>query len=135
MAILHKRIFIVEDNLENRIITRLALSSLRMHLEFDMYGYDTLRRVRASAPIDLILLDLMLPRGANGLNIYQELQAAPDLASIPCAAVSASDPMEAIATCRKLGMKGFIAKPIDDDLFPQQILQLMAGEEVWYTGR
>jgi len=130
-----RRVFIVEDNLENRIITRFALATTPLELEFDVRGHDTVRRLRQFAPVDLILLDLMLPRGANGLDIYREIQKAPELVNIPCAAVSAADPAEAMATCRSLGLHGFIAKPIDDELFPKQILQLIAGEQVWYTGR
>ena len=32
------------------------------------------------------------------------------------------------------GFSGFIAKPINDDVFPQQLADLMEGKEIWYAG-
>lgn len=129
-----KRIFIVEDNLENRIITRLALIRTGIMMEFDIWGRDTLKHLYHFAPVDLILLDLMLPGGASGYHIIDDIRRQPEFAQVPVAAISASDPVAAIARCRAQGFAGYIAKPIDDDLFPEQIARLINGEEVWYAG-
>jgi len=49
-------------------------------------------------------------------------------------AVSAMDPSVAIPQARQKGFSGFIAKPIDNRLFPQQIAQIIEGEQVWSIG-
>jgi len=130
-----KRIFMVEDNLENRIIFQLALVRTTAVLEFDRWGRDTLRKLNWFMPVDLILLDLMLPHGESGYDIFDQIRKVPDFAHIPIAAVSASDPNIAIPKCREKGFSGFIAKPIDDDLFVDQLEKLINGESVWYTAQ
>lgn len=133
-SLLGKRIFVVEDNLENRIITRLMLGRSGAMLEFDMWGRDTVHKLLSFTPVDLILLDLMLPRGASGYNIYKDIRNHPSLKAVPIVAVSAADPSTALAICRQQGFQGFIAKPLDDDLFPSQLTQVLNGQEVWFTG-
>jgi CheY-like chemotaxis protein len=128
-----KRVFVVEDNLENRIITRLALVKTGVALEFDMWGRDTPKNLAKFAPIDLIIMDLMLPGGVTGYQIFDELHQNPAYKPVPVVAVSASD-AGAIVKCRERGFAGYIAKPIDDELFPEQIARLIRGEQVWYAG-
>lgn len=129
----NKRIFMVEDNLENRIIIQLALVRTNVKMEFDRWGRDTLRKLDWFSPVDLILLDLMLPHGESGYDIFSHIRKAPQFAKVPIAAVSAADPSVAIPKCRELGFAGFIAKPINDDIFVEQLAKLMSGEQVWYS--
>jgi CheY-like chemotaxis protein len=128
-----KRVFVVEDNLENRIITRLALVKTGVSLEFDIWGRETLKNLNKFAPVDLIIMDLMLPGGMTGYQIFDEIRDIPDFARVPVVAVSASD-ATAIVKCRDRGFSGYIAKPIDDDLFPEQIARLINHEQVWHVG-
>lgn len=128
-----KRIFVVEDNLENRIITRYALAPLNPSLQFDAFGRDVLRRIHEFAPVDLIILDLMIKGGSSGYSIFRELRSDSQFKAVPIVAVSAADPGEAMRLCREMGFQGFIGKPIDDELFPQQIQQLIDGAEIWHT--
>lgn len=131
---LHDRsIFIVEDNLENRMIMRLLLTHHGARVDFDIWGRNTISRLQAFAPVDLILMDLMLG-GAHGSDIFDKIRAVPQFAQIPIVAVSASDPTQAIPMCRRKGFAGFIAKPVDDDLFPQQLVRILNRETVWYVG-
>jgi CheY-like chemotaxis protein len=134
-ALKGKRIFLIEDNVENRIIFQITLSGAGVIVGFDTWGRDILSKLRAFAPIDLILLDLMYPMGITGYAIYDKLRMAPEFADVPVVAVSAADSSEAIPRCREKGFAGFIAKPIDEFTFRDQIAEIMAGREVWYDGR
>jgi DNA-binding NarL/FixJ family response regulator len=49
-------------------------------------------------------------------------------------AVSAADAATALPKAQRLGMNGFIAKPVDVALLPQQIAAVIAGHPVWYSG-
>jgi CheY-like chemotaxis protein len=133
-SLFNKRIFVVEDNLENRIITQLALMRTGAHLEFDRWGRETIKLLHRQMPVDLIVLDLMFPHGVTGYDIFDQIRREAEFNHVPIVAVSAADPSEALPKCRARGFAGFISKPIEEDVFPDQLVRLMSGEKIWYTG-
>lgn len=134
MLLANKRIFVVEDNLENRVITRIMLMQHGAWLEFDNWGLHVIAHIRAFAPVDAVIMDLMFPNGVTGYQLFTEIRRVADYKDVPVVAVSAADPSAAIPRCMEMGFAGFIAKPVNDDLFPQQILSIINGEKVWYAG-
>jgi CheY-like chemotaxis protein len=134
MLLDHKRIFIVEDNLQNRIIFQLTLTRHGADLSFEPWGSRTLLQLQALSQIDLIILDLMLANGISGFDIFDQIRTKPELDRVPVVAVSAIDPSFAIPKAQKQGFSGFIAKPIDQELFPRQLAAVIDGKEVWYAG-
>lgn len=134
MLLQGRRILVIEDNLENRYITRLLLIQQGAHVEFDRWGSNSLKLLRTFAPIDIILLDLMFANGITGFSIFDEIRQHPDFHHIPIVAVSAADPSTAIPQTKAKGFAGFIAKPVDADLFPQQIANVLNHQPVWYKG-
>jgi CheY-like chemotaxis protein len=134
MILNNKTIFIVEDNIQNRVIFQMALVMNGANVEFERWGKDTLGRLQAVRQVDLIILDLMLPGGVTGYDIYDEIRAVEKYQSVPIIAVSAADPSIALPKTRSKGFFGFIAKPIDDTLFPRQIADVLAGKAIWYAG-
>jgi CheY-like chemotaxis protein len=82
----------------------------------------------------MIILDLTLPRGVSGYDIYDEIRAMPQFDKVPIVAVSATDPVIGIPKAKLKGFSGFIAKPIDDVHFPRQLAKIMGGETVWDMG-
>ena len=134
MILQGKRIFIVEDNVPNRVVFKMLLLCKGASVEFDRWGRDALWRLQTFRDVDLIILDLMLPGGISGYDIYDEIRTLPEYDTVPIVAVSASEPSIAIPKAQEKGFAGFIAKPIDDELFPHQIAKIIAGEKVWYAG-
>ena len=134
MLLQNIRIFVIEDNLENRVITRILLTRQGAHVEFDRWGRGVIKGLRAFSPIDVILLDLMFPNGVTGFAIFEEIRQIPEFQNVPIVAVSATDPSAAIPQAKQKGFAGFIAKPVDADLFPQQIARILNHEPVWYKG-
>lgn len=134
MNLNNKRIFIVEDNVHNRVIYQIMLKRYNVRLEFDRWGRETLRHMRDFGDIDLIILDLMLPSGISGFDIFDDIRADGSFAHVPIVAVSAADPSMAIAKTKAKGFAGFIAKPVDDDLFPEQMSKIIDGEQLWIAG-
>lgn len=130
----NKRIFVVEDDSINRLVYRLVLSSHGAKFEFDGGGANTVSRLKQFGPVDLIIMDLMLARGATGYDLSDDIRALPQFANVPVVAVSATDAAEGVTLSRARGFNGFVAKPIDDELFPQQLEKIINGEPVWYTG-
>ncbi|MBI5957689.1 MAG: response regulator [Chloroflexi bacterium] len=134
MLLQGKRIFIVEDNLENRVITELLLREHGAELAFDRWGRDAIRKLQAFAPVDIILLDLNFPKGVSGFDIYDEIRRIETFAHIPIVAVSATDASQAVPSAKAKGFAGFIGKPLDFNQFPIQVARVLSGEEVW-SGR
>ena len=134
MLLQGKNIFIVEDNQQNRVVFQMSLIRHGAKVEFERCGRNTIHALQGMLHVDLICLDLMLAHDVSGLDIYKEIRALPSFSKLPIVAVSAMDPAIAVPKVRALGFSGFIAKPINNHLFPKQIAKLLAGESVWYMG-
>jgi CheY-like chemotaxis protein len=87
----------------------------------DRWGIDTIKRLKAFMPIDLILLDLKFPGGVSGYDIYASIRAEADLAGIAIVAMSGSDPGFSYDELHQKGFVGFIPKPINFLVFAHQI--------------
>lgn len=129
-----KRIFLIEDDAGNKAVIQTLLEQHGAQVGFERWGTDVMRRLREFAPVDIILLDLMFPRGVTGYDVFDKIRAEPEFHDIPIVAVSASEPAVAIPKTRAWGFTGFISKPIDYDDFPAQILAILKQESVWDAG-
>lgn len=128
-----KRIFITEDNLTNRSIMQLLLHKEGATLAFERWGKDTKKKIENFAPVDIVLLDLMLPNNISGFNVFDEIREMPEMENVPIVAVSAKLPGLAIPETKAKGFNGFISKPIDYVYFAQQIADSIAGQSIWYA--
>ncbi len=129
----NKTIFIVEDNVQNRLVFQMTLALSGARVEFERTGREVVARLKGLHTVDLIILDLMLFNGRSGFDIYTDIRTVPAYDHVPVIAVSAMEPAIALPKTQQLGFNGFIAKPIDDELFPRQLIQVLAGERVWYS--
>ena len=129
-----KRIFMVEDHAGNMVVMLTLLQGQGATLAHDRWGRETLQKLTDFAPVDIILLDLMVSEQISGYDIFDEIRTQPEFDAVPIVAVSASEPSASISKTRSKGFSGFIAKPIDIDRFPQQLVQVLSGEPVWDNG-
>ena len=134
MDLIGKRIFILEDDTRNRVIYQIMMIRHGAHVQFDKWGKETLSKVKEFGKVDLIVLDLMITGGMSGFEIFEEIRHDAQFSDVPIVAVSAADPSMAIPRAQDLGFDGFIGKPINDDVFPEQLWRIMNGEHIWYTG-
>ena len=128
-----KRIFIIEDNLSNRAVAQILLEQHGAVTAIDRWGQEAVQRLQEFTPVDIILMDLMLPGGITGFDVFDEIRRYPEFDQIPVVAVSAADAALAIPEAQKRGFAGFISKPLDFNLFPQQIARMIEGEKIWYA--
>jgi two-component system, chemotaxis family, sensor kinase CheA len=133
MLLANKRIFMVEDNLNNKAITELLLEREGACIAADRWGVGVIDRLRRFAPLDIILMDLMLPREISGYDIFQQIRQLTEFNHVPVVALSAADVSTAIPKAQTMGFTGFISKPIDFLLFPHQIRWIIDGKAVWAT--
>jgi CheY-like chemotaxis protein len=126
-----KRIFVVEDDARNLAIISVGLRRSGAVILFDTWGADTVNRLLWSLPVDIILLDLMLPGSVSGYDVFDRIRATPELADIPVVAVTAMDPGTEMNKARKKGFSGYISKPIRMRPFIESIETVLRGQQVW----
>ncbi len=131
MHLIGKRFFIVEDNLSNSTIMKIMLEASGAKVFFDRWCVNTPSRIRDAGHIDLIIMDLMLPNGLTGYDVYELVKQDPELAHIPAIVVSASDPALELKKARQHGFRGYISKPINNHTFARTIARILEGEQVW----
>src|SRR5687768_18324407 len=96
MLLKDKHIFIVEDNMQNRVIFQMAFIRHGAVVDFEGRGRDTLIRLNELSNVNLIILDLMLADGVSGFDLYDLIRDVPKYEDVPIVAVSAMDPSIAI---------------------------------------
>jgi CheY-like chemotaxis protein len=126
-----KRVGVIDDQADNIFVLLTLLKQLGATGVVVWWTADQVSRTARALPLDAIMLDLMLPGSRSGYAVIEELRAIPGLEEVPIVAVSAADTATALPKARELGFDGFISKPIDSDLFPQQMESILNGEPVW----
>jgi len=125
-----KRIFIVEDNPGNLAIALIYLERQGAIVKFERRGIKVPEIISTQMPIDVILLDLMLPKNANGFDVVDQIRQFPELKSIPMIMVSAADPDAAMPVARQKGLAGFISKPVTPQI-AFYVAEVLRGKPVW----
>jgi two-component system, cell cycle response regulator DivK len=107
-----RRIAVIEDNADNRLLARAILEGLYQTVEYES-GPDALAGMRAWPPA-LVLLDISLPV-MDGTEVLQHMRADAALKELPVIALTA----HAMAGDREkylgLGFDAYVAKPILDE--------------------
>lgn len=126
-----KRIFLLEDNVNNLAIIMSILKRNHASVLYDTWGTATVQKIRKNLPLDIILLDLMLPGGVSGYDVFKEIRHVDELANIPIVLVTASDPNIEIPKARRLGFSGYISKPFRRRTFLQALAKILEGKAYW----
>lgn len=107
---LPRHIIVVDDEPHIARIIQHKLSSGPFHVEAFHDGAHVLERLRGDDPVDLILLDIMLP-GMSGLDVLAAVRELPAHAETPVIMLTArgqdTDRSRAVA----LGVSDFLTKP------------------------
>ena len=130
MILKGRRIFMIEDNAGNLAIASIYLESQGAIVRFERRGANAPDLIARQMPIDVILMDLMLPNNAHGFEIVDQIRQVPELKPIPIVIVSASDPDTAMPIARQKGLAGFISKPVTP-LIAHHIAEVLRGKQVW----
>lgn len=117
-------ILIVEDSPDNMKLFRTLLE-LKGHAVMGLPGGEELFSLLSERRPDLVLMDIQMP-GKDGFALLAELRASEhrDLTVVALTAhAMAGDRDKALAA----GFDGYITKPIDIRLFPEQVTDALAG--------
>jgi CheY-like chemotaxis protein len=124
-----KKILVVDDLPESIRLVKKVLEARGYKVIEAQTGADAINAAQTELP-DLILMDVRLPGGIDGLEATRRIKALSQLAHIPILAMTASVKLEDIHRALDAGCVGFIRKPIDIDELPKQVAQYIARAEV-----
>ena len=118
-----KKILIVDDNADTRLLLSARLKAHQYHTVFAADALQAMSVAQKERP-DAMLLDLGLP-GGNGMVVLQRFKANMTLNGIPIIIVTAEDPLVAEAGTIEAGAVGFLQKPVDQDKLLAAVQQAM----------
>lgn len=124
-----KKILVVDDMPENIRLVKKVLEARGYKVIEAQTGADAINAAQSEFP-DLILMDVRLPGGIDGLEATRRIKALSQLAHIPILAMTASVRLEDMHRALDAGCVGFIRKPIDINELPKQVAQYIARAEV-----
>jgi CheY-like chemotaxis protein len=119
---MEKLLLLVEDDYVDAISFKRALKKLNASydLQIARNGRDGIEMLKAigkgplSRKPDIIILDLNMPR-MNGIEFLEILRADPELRGLTVFITTTSGDDVDMATARKLGISGYIIKPMNFD--------------------
>jgi CheY-like chemotaxis protein len=115
-----RKILVVDDKPEIILLLQKVLKNRGYEVIGAGNGEEAIRTAEIELP-DMILMDVRLPGGIDGLEATRRIKAMPHLAYIPIMAVTASVRPEDELQALDAGCSGFINKPIDINELPKQI--------------
>jgi two-component system cell cycle response regulator DivK len=113
----------VEDNAENRLLIRRILMAEGFLVEEAESASQALKKIEQHCP-DLILMDINMPE-VDGYMLTSRLRENPKLNRVPIIALTANVMRGDRERTIEAGCDGYIQKPIDVDLLPQQITRFL----------
>jgi CheY-like chemotaxis protein len=124
----HAHALIIDDDSNN-----LAVLAEMLSLEDVTYTIvqnpTTVDNVVNQIPkVNVVFLDLEMPN-VDGFTVFEKLKSHPRVQNVPIVAYTVH--VSEINVARQLGFHSFLGKPLDADIFPDQLARILRGEKVW----
>ncbi len=114
-----QRVLIVDDARENIRVLAQALKPM-CKVSFAMTGEEALDLALSGDPVDLVLLDIMMP-GMDGYEVCRRLKAADRTRNIPVIFITAMDEEKDETTGLELGAVDYITKPFSEAIVKARV--------------
>ena len=121
-----KRIAVIEDNPDNRLLVRAILEERYELTEFDS-GMKALEALRSMTP-DLVLLDISLPE-MDGGEVLEKIRKIDGLSDLPVIALTAHAMVGDRERFLAAGFDHYISKPILDPEKLVAAITALLGED------
>jgi len=112
-------IFYIEDNIDNRTLIRRILTAEGYQVLEAGNAREALEMLETLRP-DLILMDINMPE-MDGYTLTAQIRGMSGFESVPIVALTANVMRGDRERSLEAGCDGYIQKPIDIDILPQQI--------------
>jgi len=124
------RVLYIEDNADNRLLVRRIL--LASDYDFEVVEAADARtgiELACATPPDVILMDVSMP-DMDGFAATQKIRTIEALGHLPIVALTANAMQGDKEKALMAGCDGYIAKPIDVDRLPEEIMSYVrSGDE------
>ncbi|MFN7171820.1 MAG: adenylate/guanylate cyclase domain-containing protein [Fimbriimonadaceae bacterium] len=107
-------ILVVDDLEENRHLLGRYLERQGHQVSYAAGGEEALE-VISRQPVDLVLLDVMMP-GMSGPETLSKIKQNPETASLPVLMISALDEIDTVVRCIEQGAEDYLSKPFNPTL-------------------
>jgi two-component system sensor histidine kinase/response regulator len=128
------RALVVDDNGAAREVLSAMLSSLKIQVDTAVDGMSAItcleQAMEQGNPYDLVLLDWIMP-GLDGIETARRIKANTLLAKIPAMLmVTANGREEAYVEAEKVGLDGFLLKPVYASVMYDALLDILGVESI-----
>jgi two-component system cell cycle response regulator DivK len=120
------KILYIEDNTDNMTLVKRVLEVEGYEVIGAANGTEGLAKARQIEP-DLVITDINLP-DIDGYAITESLKKDTKTAHIPIIAMTANVMKKDREQIHQVGCDGYIAKPIDIDVLPEQVENFLKGK-------
>ncbi|MEO8611663.1 MAG: adenylate/guanylate cyclase domain-containing protein [Chloroflexota bacterium] len=119
MSVEQALVLVVDDNEMNRDMLSRRLERQGYQAIMAEDGVQALEMLPLH-PIDLVLLDIMMPR-MNGYEVLEKAKQDPALRHIPIIMISAVDDLDSVVKCVEMGADDYLFKPFNPILLKARI--------------
>jgi CheY-like chemotaxis protein len=119
------KVLYIEDNVDNMTLVQRVLTIEGYEVISALTGQEGLDKAQADNP-DIIITDINLP-DIDGYEITRILKSKQTTSHIPVVAMTANVMQQHRDNVAAAGCDGFISKPIDIDVLPDQIEGFLKG--------
>lgn len=105
-----KEILIVDDQIEVRELVEVTLRGNDYNITQASSGEEALKKISENRP-DLILMDIMMPGGKDGIEITKIIKSNPELENIKIVILSAKGQVSDKEKGKAVGADSYIVKP------------------------
>jgi two-component system, sensor histidine kinase and response regulator len=130
------RVLVVDDNSSSREILKSILESFSYEVALASSAEEGLAELEAAYdnPYDIVLMDWKMPK-VDGLEASRRIKQNPNLSKVPTIImVTAYGREEIMSQANKVGIEGFLIKPVTPSLMFDTIMQVFS-KEVTETSR
>ena len=120
------KVLYIEDNMDNMTLVKRVLEVEGYEVIGAINGTEGLTKARQIGP-DLVITDINLP-DIDGYEITEALKKDTKTAHIPIIAMTANVMKKDRDQIHQVGCDGYIAKPIDIDVLPEQVENFLKGK-------
>jgi adenylate cyclase len=122
-------VLVVDDSRMNRMTLVRLLERLGHETTEATDGREALDVLAAGTPVDLVLLDLVMPE-LDGFATLATMKADPRLAAIPVIVVSGLDDLDGIVRCIEMGAVDYLPRPIKTTLLQARVEATLADKRL-----
>jgi chemosensory pili system protein ChpA (sensor histidine kinase/response regulator) len=122
-------VMLVDDSVSIRKFVGQMLEKAGFRVVTAVDGHDALQQL-VEQTVDLVVTDLEMPR-LNGYALIEDLRRRPATREVPVIVMTTRAGEKHVALARRLGVRHYVTKPVDEQRFVRIVGSVAAGERAF----